>query len=171
MKARNQLLVGGIATCIAGLAWATATVGAFDNFVLSTGTVNADVHAHAHVEVAGSDDGFNTELETEGASNFIVQDVKFSPGGTTGWHKHPGILLLTLTADSGSVDWYDSKCKKHVYNAGDAWTEGTSIHDVVNNSSIDAHFIVTYVVAKGQPKRTDVPASGVPACAAALGLN
>jgi len=94
--------------------------------------------------------------------------VKFSPGGTTGWHTHPGILLLTLAADSGSIDWYDAKCGKTVYNAGDSWTEGTTLHDVVNNSSIDAHFLVTYVVAKGISKRTDQAA---PACAGALGLR
>jgi hypothetical protein len=55
--------------------------------------------------------------------------------------------------------------RKHTYNAGDSWTEGTTLHDVVNHSSLDAHFIVTYVVAKGVSKRTDQAA---PACAAAL---
>ena len=52
---------------------------------------------------------------TDGASNIIQQEVNFSPGGTTGWHTHPGIVLLTLAADSGPVDWYDSKCGKTVY--------------------------------------------------------
>jgi quercetin dioxygenase-like cupin family protein len=108
------------------------------------------IHAHAHVALPGSDEGFSAELETEGAANFIVQDVIFAPGGTTGWHKHPGVLLLSLTVDSGSVDWYDAKCVKHVYNAGDSWTEGTTLHDVVNNSSSNAHFIVTYLVARRQ---------------------
>ena len=170
MKTKVKVVIGGasIAGVIAGLAMATPTIGAWYNVILSTGTDNRDIHVHAHVALPGTEEGFSAELETEGPSNVIVQEVKFSPGGTTGWHTHPGILLLSLAADSGPVDWYDANCGKHVYNAGDSWTEGTKLHDVVNSSSLDAHFLVTYVVAKGVNKRTDKPA---PACAAALGLN
>jgi quercetin dioxygenase-like cupin family protein len=170
MKTTTKLMVGSVlvACAVAGLALATPTIGAFYNVILSTGTANRDIHTHAHVALPGSEDGFSAELETEGAANFIVQEVKFSPGGTTGWHTHPGILLLSLAADSGPIDWYDANCAKHVYNAGDSWTEGTKLHDVVNNSSVDAHFLVTYVVAKGVNKRTDQPA---PECATALGLR
>ncbi|HLZ99237.1 MAG TPA: hypothetical protein VKP66_14960 [Steroidobacteraceae bacterium] len=167
---KTKVLLGGALTAsiVAGLAMATPTIGAWYNVILSTGTVNQDIHAHAYVAIPGTEEGFNAELETEGAANFIQQEVKFSPGGTTGWHTHPGILLLTLAADSGPIDWYDASCGKTVYKAGDSWTEGTKLHDVVNNSSIDAHFLVTYVVAKGVNKRTDQP---TPACAAALGLR
>ena len=46
------------------------------------------------------------------------------------------------------------------------------LHDVVNNGSMDAHFLITYlvpaVVPAGSNKRTDEPA---PPCAAALGLK
>jgi len=170
MKTNTKVGLAGTsaAVVIAGVALATPTIGAWYNVILSTGTANRDLHAHAHVVLPGTEEGFSAELETEGPSNFIVQEVKFSPGGTTGWHTHPGILLLSLAADSGPVDWYDATCAKHVYNAGDSWTEGTKLHDVVNSSSLDAHFLVTYVVAKGVNKRTDQPA---PACAAALGLN
>ena len=170
MKKEAKILWGGAlaASIVAGLAMGTPTIGAWYNVILSTGTVNQEIHAHAHVALAGTEEGFSAELETEGASNVIQQEIKFSPGGTTGWHTHPGILLLTLAADSGPIDWYDAGCVKRVYKAGDSWTEGTKLHDVVNNSSIDAHFLVTYVVAKGIPKRTDQAA---PACAAALGLQ
>ena len=170
MKTKAKVVLGSVsaASIIAGVALATPTIGAYYNVILSTGTVDRDVHTHAHVALPGSDEGFSAELETDGAANFIVQDVKFSPGGTTGWHTHPGVLLLSLAADSGPIDWYDAHCVKHVYHAGDSWTEGTKLHDVVNSSSVDAHFVVTYVVAKGLNKRTDQPAPG---CAAALGLN
>jgi quercetin dioxygenase-like cupin family protein len=170
MKLKTKYIVGAVsAACVvAGIAVATPSLGILSNIISVVGTINHDVHAHAHVALPGSDDGFSAELETEGPANFIVQDVVFAPLGTTGWHKHPGVLLLSLTADSGSIDWYDANCGKHVYNAGDSWTEGTTLHDVVNNSSLNAHFIVTYVVAKGVAKRTDEPA---PSCAAALGLT
>jgi quercetin dioxygenase-like cupin family protein len=170
MKTKTKILIGAVsaAVLIAGIARATPTVGAWFNVILSLGTVNHDINAHAHVALAGTEEGFSAQLETEGAANFIVQEIKFSPGGTTGWHNHPGILLLSLAADSGPVDWYDANCIKHTYNAGDSWTEATSLHDVVNNSSMDAHFFVTYVVPKGVGKRTDQAA---PACGVELGLK
>lgn len=171
MKGKMKLRLATIsaAVVIAGVALATPTVGLIYNTILVTGTANNELHAHAHVAVPGSDDeGFSAALETEGASNFVVQDAIFSPGGTTGWHSHPGVLLLSLTGDSGPIDWYDAHCVKHVYQPGDSWTEGTRLHDVVNSSSLNAHLVVTYVIAKGMNKRTDQPA---PPCAAALGLN
>jgi quercetin dioxygenase-like cupin family protein len=170
MKTKAKILIGtaSAALMIAGIALATPTIGAWYNVILSTGTINHDINAHAHVALPGSEEGFSAQLETEGAANFIVQEIKFSPGGTTGWHNHPGVLLLSLAADSGPIDWYGANCVKHTYNAGDSWTEATSLHDVVNNSSLDAHFLVTYVVPKGVSKRTDQPA---PACAVALGLK
>src|ERR1700693_3726689 len=170
MKRKMKFIFGAVsaACAVAGIGIATPSLGVLYNVILATGTVNHDVHAHGHVALPGSEEGFMAAVETEGAANFIVQDVIFAPGGTTGWHKHPGVLLLSLTALSGSVDWYDANCVKHVYNAGESWTEGTTLHDVVNNSNSNAHFIVTYIVAKGVAKRTDEPA---PSCAAALGLT
>jgi quercetin dioxygenase-like cupin family protein len=167
-KAKCLLSAGAAASIAAGLALATPTIGAWYNVVLSTGTAARDLNAHAHLEVPGMHEDFGAALSTDGASNIIQQEIKFSPGGTTGWHTHPGIVLLTLAADSGPIDWYDAKCGKTVYNAGDSWTEGTKLHDVVNSGSTDAHFFVTYIVAKGVSKRTDKPA---PRCAADLGLK
>ena len=171
MQKRTKVLLGtSLAALIAtaGLAFATPTIGAFYNVVRSTGTAEQDIHAHGQLVIPGMEEDFGTVLVTDGASNIIQQEIKFSPGGTTGWHKHPGIVLLTLAADSGPVDWYDAHCGKTVYKAGDSWTEGTKLHDVVIRGPTDAHFLVTYVVAKDVPKRTDEPA---PRCAAELGLE
>jgi quercetin dioxygenase-like cupin family protein len=168
-KKTKGLLAAGLAASIAaGLAVATPTVGAFNNVILSTGTAEGDIQAHGHLVIPTMDEDFGAVVLTDGASNIIQQEVSFSPGGTTGWHSHPGIVLLTLAADSGPVDWYDSKCGKTVYVAGDSWSEGTKLHDVVNHGSTNVHFLVTYIVAKDVNKRTDQAA---PRCAAALGLE
>ena len=170
MNWKSKILWGTVATAsvVSGLAFATPTIGAYYNVVRSTGTAERDIRAHAQLEIPGLDEDFSALVETEGASNIIQQEIKFSPGGTTGWHTHPGIVILTLAADSGPIDWYDSKCGKTVYKAGDSWTEGTKLHDVVNRGSTDAHFLVTYIVAKDVAKRTDQAA---PRCAGALGLE
>ena len=167
-KTKWLLGTGLTASIISAVALATPTLGAFYNVVLTTGTAQRDINTHSHLVVPGMDEDFSAVVATDGASNIVQQEVKFSPGGTTGWHRHPGIVVLTLAADSGPVDWYDSKCGKTVYNAGDSWTEGTKLHDVVNHGTIDAHFFVTYIVAKDVNKRTDEPA---PRCGSELGLE
>jgi len=169
VTSRNKWIIGVLTTgaLVGGIALATPQVGLLASTVLVTGTINRDVNAHAHVALAGSEEGFSAQVETEGAANFLVLDAKYAQGGTTGWHNHPGVLLLSLAADSGPIDWYDSKCQKHVYQAGDSWTEGTSLHDVVFPSALGAHFVITYILPKGVGRRAD---QSPPDCAAALGM-
>ena len=181
MNFRTRVLIGSlvVACGIAGIAYATPVVGLLVGTILSSGTINDEIKLRVHVPlppVVGNsaedqdqdrDDEWRAELYTNGPSNFIVQDVIYAPGGHTGWHSHPGILLSSVV--SGSIEWYDSRCTKHVYNAGDSLTESTQTHYVRNVDTVNnAHFMVTYVIAKGQPRRIDQPA---PACAAALGLD
>jgi len=111
-------------------------------------------------------DDWEASVHASGPSNVIVQDVVYAPGGHTGWHSHPGILLSSVIA--GSLEWYDSKCRLHVYNAGASFSENTQLHYARNVGTENVHFMVTYMIAAGQPRRIDQPA---PACAAALGLN
>jgi quercetin dioxygenase-like cupin family protein len=172
MKTTVKILCASAAcvSLVGGFAMATTSSGIASMNILSTGLADSDLHANGTVQL--TDEDFTAAVHTFGASNIVVQDISFLPGGTTGWHKHPGVVLLTLTADSGPVDWYDAHCGKVTYKAGDTWTESTRLHDVVNNSSLNAHFIVTYLVPATEPaganKRTDEPA---PKCAAALGLK
>jgi len=142
--------------------------------ILSTGNANEEIMARSRVrlpsaEDARPDDDSNewiAKFSTNGPTTFQVLDVTLLPGGHTGWHHHPAILLSSMI--SGSIEWYDIQCNKQAYNAGDSWTENTSVHDVRNVGAANAHFMITYIIAKGQPRRIDEPA---PACAAALGLD
>jgi quercetin dioxygenase-like cupin family protein len=183
MRTRTKLSIGTAAVIctIAGLALATPPGGVLFNNILSLGSVERDVNEHVRVEldaaadaaagreVAGNqdrDDDWSARVGTRGPSNFIVQDFALLPGGFTGWHSHPGFLLITVM--EGSVEWYSSNCALHVYNTGDSLTENTEPHYVRNVGSVNARLMATYVIAKGQPRRIEQPA---PACGAALGLN
>jgi quercetin dioxygenase-like cupin family protein len=112
------------------------------------------------------DNEWTARLFTSGPSDVIVQDANYASGGHTGWHSHPGIILISVIA--GSMEWYDAQCARHVYNPGDSLTEGTQTHYLRNVGSVNAHFTVTYVIAHGQPRRIDQPA---PPCAADAGLE
>lgn len=179
MRNRTRFLIGTVVAACTLVGVAVATPRAGLNFAnpLATGVIDTDLVDRAHVELPGvvdsshegkgkDSDDWSAKLVTTGPSTFFVQDVSYFPGGHTGWHSHPGILLSTVT--EGSIEWYDSKCQKHVYNVGDSLTENTQPHYVRNVGAVNARFMVTYVIAKDQPYRVDQPA---PACAAGLGLN
>lgn len=172
MNIKTRLLIGAafVTICIVGIAVATPIVGLNFANILAAGTSNAEIHVHVRVAlppVAGQeDDEWTAKLLTSGPSNFTVQDVSYLPDGHTGWHSHPGFLLVSVT--EGSIEWYDANCQRTVYNVGDSFTESTALHFVRNVGSVNARFMVTYVLANGQPRRIDQPA---PACAAALGLE
>jgi len=178
VKTRFWIAAVAITCAIVTVVRATPVVGLLVGTILSSGTINDEIKLRVRVplppvvvgnsgENEDQEDEWTAELYTSGPSNFIVQDVVYAPGGHTGWHSHPGILLSSVI--SGSIEWYDSRCRKHVYNAGDSLTETTQTHYVRNVDTVNnAHFMVTYVIAKGQPRRIDQPA---PACAAALGLE
>lgn len=159
---------------VVAVAKATPIVGLIFANILASGSTNTEIIQHVQVPLppgtVGSDgeieDTWNAKLFTNGPTTVIVQDVEYGPNGHTGWHSHPGILVSSVTA--GSIEWYDAQCTKHVYNTGDALTESTQPHFVRNVGTVPARFMVTYILAKGQPRRIDQPA---PACAAALGLE
>jgi len=105
-------------------------------------------------------------LTTNGPSNIAIQEAAFAPGGSIGWHSHPGLVAVQVL--SGTIEWFDGECNATVYKAGDAWTEGSQPHYFRNIGTGTAQVIATFVVAKGAGYRVDQPA---PACAVALGLN
>jgi quercetin dioxygenase-like cupin family protein len=173
MNIKTRLLIGAavVTICIVGIALATPIVGQNFSNILAFGTNNTEVFTRARVAlppVVGQEQKgeWSAMLITSGPSNFIVHDVSYFPGGHTGWHSHPGILLITVT--EGSIEWYNANCQRTVYNVGDSFTESTATHFWRNVGSVNARIMVAYVIAKGQPRRIDQPA---PACSAGLGLE
>jgi quercetin dioxygenase-like cupin family protein len=176
MKTRAKVIIGTAmaVSAIAGLAFATPQVGVIFNWPVVSGAINKDVHDHVHVNLGpirgeDEDNEWNGEFSTEGASNFAFADVNIvANGGTTGWHTHPGILLISVA--SGSIEWYDAKCKRTVYTAGDSLTETNKPHYVRNRGSVDSRLLIAYVIPKDMPRRIDIPLENIPACAHAAGI-
>jgi len=176
IKPRLVITVVVVACFLVTIVRATPIVGLLSGAILSQGTINDEIMLKVRVPLPSGtpgtdgdgdrDDEWRAKLTTSGPSDIIVQDVVYAPGGHTGWHSHPGMLLSSVV--SGSIEWYDDECNKHVYNPGDSLTETTKTHYVRNVQTVNAHFMVTYIIAHGQPRRIDQPA---PACAASLGLD
>ena len=86
------------------------------------------------------------EVESEHTSADIASaKVVLKPGGSTGWHHHPGVTLVSIA--SGTVAGYDHHCEKTVYKAGEGFVEShDAVHVVRNNGNKNAVLYATLIV-------------------------
>ena len=56
------------------------------------------------------------KFQTKDPTDVIVQKIVIDAGGTSGWHHHPGIVIIAV--ESGSVTFWNSHCKKTTYGPG-----------------------------------------------------
>lgn len=159
LKNRFLLVVAGM-VFLSTVGQATEPAGIESNVLLAQGRTLRSLKDYIKV---GSE--WTLSLEALGQSEFYFQDFAVRPGGRTGWHSHPGLLLITVK--EGSVDWYDKNCEKHTYVAGQSFIEGSELHNVVNSGSVRARLLVFYIVKSDEPRRIENPQ---PACGAALQL-
>ena len=101
---------------------------------------------------------WRARLHTHGFSDLYVIDNKFTPGGTSGWHSHPGPSLIFVVA--GQITNYvgdDPSCTPHVYGAGQSFTDegGTHVHMLRNEGSVDAETIAVQILPKDATRRSD----------------
>jgi quercetin dioxygenase-like cupin family protein len=116
--------------------------------ILGSGTTLAGFKIHV--------DGM--KVSSKHAVGFTVAHLTFAPGGSTGWHVHPGPVLVIVKA--GSVTKYSADdCTAQTYTAGQAFVENgpTDENMVRNNGSVPAETIVTFITPPGAPVRDDAP--------------
>jgi quercetin dioxygenase-like cupin family protein len=78
------------------------------------------------------------------SADVALAKVVIEPGGSTGWHHHPGVGLASVK--SGTVTFYDEKCKKTVYKAGESFLESYHPMLVRNQGKVDAVFYVAFII-------------------------
>jgi quercetin dioxygenase-like cupin family protein len=101
--------------------------------------------------------------ETKGLSDVFVQSNVWAPGGSTGWHSHPGHSLIIITA--GTVTDYqghDPGCKPHVYTTGMAFVDpgGDHVHILRNEGTVEAKTIAVQLIPVAAARRVDVADPG-----------
>jgi quercetin dioxygenase-like cupin family protein len=145
----NGLLTVAVATLIStSVGKATDPAGIVSNVLLAQGrTISA---LKDKIKVGAE---WTISLEDNGQSEMYVQDLIVGPGGYTGWHSHPGLLLITMK--EGSIDFYNKDCLKNTYTAGQSFTEGAEPHALVNTASANARLLIAYIVKAGEPRRIE----------------
>jgi quercetin dioxygenase-like cupin family protein len=99
----------------------------------------------------------NNSIEVESQStsaDYALAKLVIEPGGTTGWHHHPGVALISV--NSGSVTEYDKNCHKSIFKAGEGFAETNGeVHVVLNRGKANAVQYVTFIAP------TKTPADGL----------
>jgi hypothetical protein len=132
-----------------------------------------DVRRRFRVQGGDQEDGngknkmWKLALEATQPIDVATQLVTFQPGGSSGWHTHPGPVFFTVRTGTLTVyEGDDPSCSPLVFPAGTGAVEAgtnTHIHMVRNETNSVAEALVTYLVPVGTPQsqlRTDLPNPG-----------
>ena len=110
-----------------------------------------------HVRVAG------IKLATRGPIDVATVHVSFQPGGSTGWHVHPGPALVTVK--TGQLTLHRAKgCRTRTFAAGQTFLElgPRDVNLTANETGAVTETVVTFLVPVGAPLTVDAPAPRCP---------
>ena len=112
------------------------------------------------LQITGLAQGFSPEreieLETKGPTDVLQALLVFQPGAETGWHFHPGPVVVVVK--SGALTEFHSNGCQTVHPAGSVFFETKGeIHNAINQTSGVAEVYATFLSPAGtQPL---IPAS------------
>jgi quercetin dioxygenase-like cupin family protein len=129
------VVISALITLLAGAALATPSTTDFVGKLLARASFG-QLHAqHSGVKVDS----------TQGKADVAVYKVTIGPGGSSGWHHHPGVVLISVK--SGAVTFYNHQCDKTAYKAGKGLVESHNKPLLVRNHGRgDAVLYVTFIV-------------------------
>ncbi len=157
LKASAVWVVGALVVAITGgLSWATTGGGTTSN------PIGRATFAGPFKVMRKADDGWKVALDAKAGLDVATQVITFQAGGQSGWHSHPGPVLISVVA--GTMTFYegnDPDCTPIVRSAGEGYVDtGDHAHIARNETSEPAMNVVTYLVPPGTTLRRDEPAPG-----------
>jgi quercetin dioxygenase-like cupin family protein len=149
-----------ISTLTGGVALATPASGILSGTVFARGPFVDPVDMK--FKVAGE---HREVLHVRNARETVVQQIVIGPLGQTGWHSHPGPVVVVIK--SGALTFYsadDPACSSRTYYAGESFIDSGQghVHLARNLSATEnVELWATYFdVPVGQPFRIDAADPG-----------
>ena len=106
--------------------------------------------------------GYNVDLKSKDNTDIVVTNIAVAPGGHSGWHFHPGPVLIIVK--TGTITFYhanDPTCTGTRHTAGTAFVEeGGAVGIARNEGTGEATVVATFFVPAGSPTRIDAPRPG-----------
>jgi hypothetical protein len=116
------------------------------------GTFNIQSKAH----------GYDVRLKSNDNTDIAVTDITVAPGGHSGWHYHPGPVLVVVK--TGAITFYhgnDPTCTGTRHPAGTAFIEADALVGIARNEEpIETTIVATFFVPAGGATRIDAAAPG-----------
>jgi quercetin dioxygenase-like cupin family protein len=101
----------------------------------------------------------NVILHMTGATNVLQADLIFQNGATTGWHIHPGPVVVVIK--SGALTEIHSNGCTTIHYAGSAFFESPDeVHNVINQSGMVTEVLATFLSPAGTQPLIPVPEPG-----------
>jgi quercetin dioxygenase-like cupin family protein len=101
--------------------------------------------------------------QTKGESDVYVQNNLWAPGGSSGWHSHPGHSLIIVTVGTVTdYEGHDPSCKGQVYKAGMGFVDpgGDHVHILRNEGSVEARTVAVQIIPANTARRIEVADPG-----------
>ncbi len=172
MSRRMQWALGVflVATAASAMAALATPASGFRGSTLAVGRLGSfDVFNHSEPRPAtlgnpGKAPWLSSQ-RVKGDSDVYIQSNVWDPGGTTGWHSHPGHSLITVTEGTVTIyDGNDPSCTPHEYTVGMTFVDegGEHSHVIRNETPFEARTMAVQVIPAGAGRRDDRP--GNPSC-------
>lgn len=153
---RRHVVATGVAILAIGPSAAPALASPGTGLtVMTLATANLEHKVHL--------DADRIKLRTKAPTIVRMQNLVLAAGARTGWHHHPGIVLVAV--QSGAVTVWDSECNSTTYGpgqpAGAAFTESGD-EPLEVTSSHGASVYATYLVPKVDPPEFRIESDPLP---------
>jgi quercetin dioxygenase-like cupin family protein len=147
-RASRRAAVATVGAVACGLVAAAALASPPSGFTPTNLVPEAEIAERFHVN---SD---RVKLQTKGPVDARVQRVDIAPGGRSGWHHHPGVVVVAV--QSGTVTYVDSDCGGTSYGAsspnGSVFIEsGDEPHEARNLTDQPATVYATFLAPDADP--------------------
>jgi hypothetical protein len=165
---RVRILATFAAAAVIVLVFAGTAIGTPPSSVLSAPILaRGDFVDDVDIKVKLERDGRTVVSNAPDAGEVVVQEITIGPGGTTGWHSHPGPVVVVVKAGTLTyVREAGGECTETPYPAGTAFVDSGQghAHTAFNLGIENLVLIATYFdVPTGGSARIDVPVVP-PAC-------
>jgi hypothetical protein len=160
MSTRQRRIILAV---VAGLSLIGGSALATPGVVILAGPV----HARGSIpdgQIVNSKSGIH--LKTKGSVDVVTQQIRMAGGGSTGWHSHPGPVLVTVKAGALRLIYAnDESCVGTLYRAGSSFIDrGDAVVHIARNESLvdEVELWATYLVP-GDPVTTPFRIDATPA--------
>lgn len=108
-----------------------------------------ELAAEFTLEFAEEHEGDPIVVDMDDASTVVFLELNWEPGGSIGWHRHPGSAVVNVVKGELDVIW-ERDCVTRRYAAGDSLFDFGGVHNATNASETEC--VLAYGVFLGVPE-------------------